>query len=415
MEGFLALLGVFLLWVVANIAFRALRAGVSAAGRAAVGKGNFKDNFEARFSGMPAFYIEQKFIKKSGEEQPFDVIEIEGRGLLPLKRKQKIKFITSVLDETDGETKVVWSSIDSFQEPTTIIFQNSIEAGWIGADQGFVSLVRVGVVIPEILTPPRGGNRKLLILLRIVDDSIPNKIEFGYHQKDDPAVLGVYTVSTNYFFDGKGYEDTAEDREQTIAATIQAAVFVASIDEEIQDEEAEVISDWMKKTVDSYQGARRDRIKKVCNDAFELAIDISNEGELSLSDASKILNFKASDNEKYQAIELCYEVIAADGVADPEEIKQVDLLAKSLSLDLAELARLKDAKVVSVTAANADTQSLEAYLGIDPSWDQAEVRRYLRQEFAKWNGRINTLTDETERVSAQKMLDAIAEARKKYG
>jgi hypothetical protein len=59
--------------------------------------------------------------------------------------------------------------------------------------------------------------------------------------------------------------------------------------------------------------------------------------------------------------------------------------------------------------------SLEGILGIDPDWTKEQTLAHLRTEFAKWNGRIQSLEDEDEKNKAQSMLDAIAAARKKYG
>ena len=43
-----------------------------------------------------------------------------------------------------------------------------------------------------------------------------------------------------------------------------------------------------------------------------------------------------------------------------------------------------------------------------------KIKKYLAVEFAKWNNRLNTLVEGQERENAQKMLDLIAEGRKKY-
>lgn len=58
---------------------------------------------------------------------------------------------------------------------------------------------------------------------------------------------------------------------------------------------------------------------------------------------------------------------------------------------------------------------LEALLGIDPEWDSSKIVAHLRGEFSKWNGRIQALEDHAEKEKAQKMIDAIAAARQKYG
>jgi hypothetical protein len=58
---------------------------------------------------------------------------------------------------------------------------------------------------------------------------------------------------------------------------------------------------------------------------------------------------------------------------------------------------------------------VEELLNIDPRWDAGKIKAHLRTEFQKWNNRLTTLPEGDERESAQKMLDAISEARKRYG
>ena len=45
------------------------------------------------------------------------------------------------------------------------------------------------------------------------------------------------------------------------------------------------------------------------------------------------MNEIASNPIKYTAIELCYKVMSADGVANDQELKTLDKIAKGLKLD----------------------------------------------------------------------------------
>ena len=58
--------------------------------------------------------------------------------------------------------------------------------------------------------------------------------------------------------------------------------------------------------------------------------------------------------------------------------------------------------------------SIETILNIEPNWSNEKIKKQLAVEFAKWNNRLNTLAEGQERENAQKMLDLIAEGRKKY-
>jgi hypothetical protein len=116
------------------------------------------------------------------------------------------------------------------------------------------------------------------------------------------------------------------------------------------------------------------------------------------------------------SLELCYEVIAADGVAKPEELDLVRRIGNSLGISASELEALQDQKLIGVKAEleSGAQQSLETVLGIDPSWDRDRARRHLREQFRKWNDRMAALQNSEERESAQQMLDLIAEARRRY-
>ena len=112
-------------------------------------------------------------------------------------------------------------------------------------------------------------------------------------------------------------------------------------------------------------------------------------------------------------MELCYEVMAADGLADPEEIKVLHRLGDTLEVDVSELEKIRDLKMMSLSSEiGTDDASL---LGIDPEWSEDQIQKHLRNEFRKWNGRLNDLPEGDDRDHAQKMLDLIGKERSKYG
>ena len=91
-----------------------------------------------------------------------------------------------------------------------------------------------------------------------------------------------------------------------------------------------------------------------------------------------------------------------------------DLTFASLELDPNELEIMRDKQLVNVSS-NLSTVSMEETLGIEPDWSSDKIKKHLREEFQKWNGRINVVEDEQERANIQKRLDDIAELRKKHG
>ena len=85
-----------------------------------------------------------------------------------------------------------------------------------------------------------------------------------------------------------------------------------------------------------------------------------------------------------------------------------------LGIDADELESMRDQHIVGLDL-SLDKSDLERSLGIYVSWSNDKKLKHLRQEYQKWNNRLNTLSEGNERESAQQKLDLIAKARKKYG
>jgi hypothetical protein len=106
--------------------------------------------------------------------------------------------------------------------------------------------------------------------------------------------------------------------------------------------------------------------------------------------------------------------MAADGVADESELQTIKNIAEALELDYDEMGKMRDQRLIKLDVATEQQASIETIVGIEPDWSNEQTKKHLRNEFAKWNDRLNTLGEGQERENAQRMLDMISEARKKY-
>ncbi len=118
---------------------------------------------------------------------------------------------------------------------------------------------------------------------------------------------------------------------------------------------------------------------------------------------------------KYDAVELCFDVMAADGTAAPEEMRVIRSVAESLDLDMAEIENMRESVTLNLSESLTSEEELEALVGLEPGWSEDQKRKHLRMEFQKWSNRMNALSAGAERDAAQSMLDNIARLRKKYG
>ena len=89
------------------------------------------------------------------------------------------------------------------------------------------------------------------------------------------------------------------------------------------------------------------------------------DGNLSLSALTARLNEIGEKKLKYDAIELCFDVMAADGVADEAELNTIRGIAESLELDYDEITKLRDQKLVELDAVTEQQASIESILDLD--------------------------------------------------
>jgi tellurite resistance protein len=387
---------------------------VGAAAKAAVGKGSFSDNMEVAFQGMGQ--LEARFQDaRFGENEDGPAFKaIEVKGLFPVAKNRNAGFITSVFDSTGEEWAPVLSTIELFQEPDSIVYQHTSEVGNVGPDQGFIRWARVGAVVPELLQPPFSGQRDFIVVLRLVDlDNLPS-IELGRNDENDPGILWTSTLGFQYSVTDKGYQEVAEHRDKARALSVQIGMAVAMADGSLDDSEGLVLKEWIIKMISAFSGEKHAHLKKLYNNAMTHAYDLASEGDLTLSVLTEQLNEIADRSSRYETIELCFDVMAADGVADTEELNVIRTVAEALELDFDEIEKLRDQKIVGLDTNISNQASIEDLLGLKDDWDSGRINKHLLAEFQKWNNRLTTLEEGQERDNAQRMLDLIAEARKKH-
>lgn len=414
MEVVLVFVAIFVGWIIVRLILGALGSTVGAAAKAATGQGTFSDNMALAFKGMQPLecrLVDDRLESGNPESPALKAVEVKGQ--LPVQRTGRASFVISILDTTDGEPKPVLSALDMFQEPNTVAYQFISELGEIGPDQGFVSWQRIGVVFPEMLMLPRGGERTLKVVLRLVDENGPPEIALGFSDGEHPGFLGFLAVEFRHHFDGKGYEDDAAELQEARALAVKIGIAVAFADGTYDEVEGEVVKDFVRRVVAPFEGDKLQQLKDLYNQAIREAYEAAQTGSLSLSELTSGLKAVTEPSGRYEAIELCFEVMAADGVADPGELETIRKVAGALELDFEEIEKLKDKTMLNLST-ETEQASIEALLGIEEDWPEAKVNRHLRAEFKKWNGRLNTLPEGVERENAQRMLDMIAEARTRY-
>ena len=402
--------GWVVVWKVFGAGIKTVRAGA----RTAAGKGSFNENIEVAFRGLGPFELRFSDTTLDDDGGGPVVKALECRGLFPTNVSGHVAFVVSIFDNTSDELQPVIAVLEDFQEPASSAFQSVVEIGNIEPGQGLIRWVRVGAILPDILQPPRGGTRALLAVCRFIDIDDPPTIHLGYHTENDDGNLWQSGLEFEHHFGEKGYIEAAEHRDEAKALSLKIGIAIAMSDGTLDGSEGETIQAWIKREISAYKDEKQNELKTIYNDAMRQAYEAAKKGELSLTEITARLNNIGEISTKYETMELCFDVMAADGVADAAELKTIRMIADALELDLDEIEKIKDQKIIGLRTDLSTQASIEDILGLDPSWGDEQTKRYLREEFQKWNNRITTLSEGEERNNAQRMLELISEARAKY-
>ena len=408
MELIGGIIGVVVFWVGVQFVFSLIGHGMRAGGRAVKKVVTGKETY----FGPPQL----KFIDEKHEETGWLVKKIMFRGRLPNTRDMNISFAISAFDATDGEGKYhpVFSIHEAAQEESTICYYLSDSFGRVGEGSSFTDWIQLGVVIPELIQTPYSGDREILMVVRMFNTDNPIKI-FGGSGSDVGEIILLEAVSFNHNFTDKGYEEESKDREESQSISLKIGVAVAMSDGSLDDLEGEVLKSWIIKEVSAFSDEKQKRLKALFNKTLKDGFGQAKNGKLVLSDLVERLAEIGDKKAKYDAVELCLDVMAADGVADPEEMSVIRNVAKSLELDMDEIEKMREKVTLNLSTELTSEEGMESLVGIESSWTDEQKRKHLRTEFQKWSNRLNSLPEGNERQSAQNMLDNIATLRKKYG
>jgi len=186
------------------------------------------------------------------QEAPFDRYLVRCRGPIPVLRPRPLAMVVSLVDETEKQPKPVMSTVGDFQEPETVAFRHTTECGKILPCMGIGEWTNVGVIIPEILVPPKMGKRQMAVIVRAINSSLAPQITLGFDSgKFDPAIITSARTVFEYDFKQKGYEDSAEDRQRGAALIVRLAVAMAMADGALHESEGMRISSWIRKLLET--------------------------------------------------------------------------------------------------------------------------------------------------------------------
>lgn len=394
--------------------FRAITSTTKAAVKTVTKGGNLTDNLKEEFREMGTFEIEARPAVIKIGERDVNAYEVYARGLIPVPYQTDLVLVTSIFDSTNEKFQGVICSLEFMQEERSESYQNISKAGKISPNQGYKNWIRVATIFPETLTAAWSGKRKITISVRAIAPSQLTKIDWGFHDKDIEVFASDSTELEMELLE-KGWVEAHEDRELAKELIIKIALSVACSDGDMNPQEGKAIQSWIKEQLSKVSDQYEAELKERLNNALKEAYANFKSGKLNQKALVKKLKSLNLTSMNQQLLEVLVKVISADSEITQDEMLIVKNIGVELDIDYEEIKAMSDKAFLEMSSLDESDENLENLLGIDPNWDNTKIMSHLRSEFAKWNGRIQALEDESEKEKAQKMLDAISSARQKYG
>jgi tellurite resistance protein len=356
------------------------------------------------------------------DKSSHETIEIEAKGMFPFHEFRKpvgtsadLSLVASVFDKTDDfadKPQPVYSLIEQFQSVNSGAYFLENKLGWMTDKHGLFKWTPIITLFPELFIPPFSGKRDLDIVV-LITNSKPITVNNYKELVSNRNVLWKKELFLSQNLKNKGYIEIESEQINAGLLATQLGVAIALADGSLDEEEGRVIKNWMTHRVYRSQPHKRDTVKAEYNTTLRESYKKAKSGRLNIGSLLDQLD-DFGDSIKYEVLEFCYEILSADGKGDAKEFQIINQIVERLNLNEKEVSKIRDLAIVNLAVDMSQDSSLEVLLGINPDWSKDRIKKYLNNEFSKWNDRLNTISDDSEREKIQERLDMISKARKNY-
>ena len=257
----------------------------------------------------------------------------------------------------------------------------------------------VTTIPTDLLQFPAKGNRTLQFVTTLTSHGASNE-------------LASASVSLDYRNDNLGYADAKENADRTQILTLQLAAAVCTGSDAPRQATAAALQQWIddRFASDGHAQTGAPRHRELSN-ALKEAIETGKNGQQPDIDAicGKMVSI-ATIVEIYDAMELCLKTVAAAGTTRRHQTELINRIAAALAVDENRFRALSQ-KILPLGM--HEEKDLEFIFGITADMTPQEEKNRLRDEYQKWNARVNH-PDGDVQAQADQMLALIAEATDRF-
>jgi len=342
--------------------------------------------------------------------------------LVMIKGEPKIGFSRNIdlyikLRDKESQLPII-SNIHNYSEANSTVFEGVTNIGNFKVGNYWPDWGSVGGFIDEMIVGPYKGRRVLECFVFVCDANDPPNFKFN-NVTNERSIIDMATCEYNYNFINTGYREIDKNRLRTQEIAIELAIGISLSDGSLDDDEGFTIRDWIAEIINNSNDEHQNEIKNLLNKALERGFDNYNSKKFNIDLLCKEVKEIASISEKYNLLELCLDVMAADGSAESNEMKYINQISNKIGIDYNEMTKLKDRRLVDIKIASnsednatSNNNSLEITLGIDPEWSSEKKKSFVNKEFSKWNSRVSILPEGKEKINATQKLQLLAEVKK---
>jgi uncharacterized tellurite resistance protein B-like protein len=304
-------------------------------------------------------------------------------------------------DITEGSAQPIKCTVAKYQTTGGIFLYEEANGKLPRARTVIGDWMTVATLPAAMLNFARKGPRKLLFRVALVSCETGESVA--------AAKTSIVFENTNL-----GYLDADLNIARTQQHGVTLALAMALADDKVADSELDVIRNWAASKLSESNGgdfvpdAQLERqLEKALTQALKF---FSSGGRIDIRALCSEIVSLVPEAERLELLRLCISVARADGEVCEKEVDVLNRFSIWLVLDRTKVRQM----VEQLLPADLSTfRNPDVTLGITNDMEPELIRKYLNDEYRRWNSRV-TNNDPVVRQRAEKVMSMIAEARRKY-